>query len=133
MNQIVTNVYGQHETVAVRLGTASLLTKGKHTKHGRRRPQNCEVIANLCEGSCMANNPIEVVIARARIGDVDASLYADILEYLDVCKAFAYNRSERTAKVGQDDWNVWLCGNCQGEVGYKDNYCSHCGARLEWE
>ena len=34
----------------------------------------------------MANNPIEVVIARARIGDVDASLYADILEYLDVSR-----------------------------------------------
>lgn len=40
---------------------------------------------------------------------------------------------ERTAKVWQDDWNVWLCGHCQSEVGYKDTYCPTCGARLEWE
>lgn len=34
----------------------------------------------------------------------------------------AWNRAmgERTAKIQQDDWNVWLC-ECQGEVGYKDN------------
>ena len=52
-------------------------------------------------------------------------------------------RSERTAKVTgiHDEYSFegicyltyGKCGHCQGEVAYKDNYCTSCGARLEWE
>lgn len=27
----------------------------------------------------------------------------------------------------------WICENCKKEVIEGDDYCSHCGARLEWK
>ena len=27
----------------------------------------------------------------------------------------------------------WLCGNCKKKVIGGDEYCSHCGTRLEWK
>ena len=61
----------------------------------------------------------------------------------------AWNKSmgERTAKVIKHKYwlgvslNVvgeqtigyeWLCENCKKKVLDGDDYCSHCGARLEW-
>jgi len=52
---------------------------------------------------------------------------------------------ERTAKVIEHDASVtdtdgykyhrseYLCGACKKKVIGGDEYCSHCGARLEWE
>ena len=52
---------------------------------------------------------------------------------------------ERTAKVIEHDASVtdtdgykyhrseYLCGACKKKVLGGDDYCSHCGARLEWE
>jgi hypothetical protein len=52
---------------------------------------------------------------------------------------------ERTAKVVEHDASVtdtdgykyhrseYLCGACKKKVIGGDEYCSHCGARLEWE
>lgn len=59
----------------------------------------------------------------------------------------AWNRAmgERTAKVVEHDASVtdtdgykyhrseYLCGACKKKVIGGDEYCSHCGARLEWE
>ena len=58
----------------------------------------------------------------------------------------AWNRAmgERTAKVIEHDASVtvtdgykyhrseYLCGACKKKVIGGDDYCSHCGARLEW-
>ena len=53
--------------------------------------------------------------------------------------------AERTAKVIEHDASVtvtdgykyhrseYLCGACKKKVIGGDDYCSHCGARLEWE
>ena len=32
-----------------------------------------------------------------------------------------------------DEWHHGRCMNCGKQVRRKDNYCSRCGARLEWE
>lgn len=52
---------------------------------------------------------------------------------------------ERTAKVIEHDVTITtddgqtfhrtvaVCGNCKKNVMSGDDYCSHCGARLEWE
>ena len=52
---------------------------------------------------------------------------------------------ERTAKVIEHDASITdtdgykyyrtecLCGNCKKKVLSEDDYCSHCGARLDWE
>ena len=59
----------------------------------------------------------------------------------------AWNRAvgERTAKVVEHEMIItdtdgcsyhrteYLCGNCKKKVISGDEYCSHCGARLEWE
>ena len=51
---------------------------------------------------------------------------------------------ERTAKVIEHDASItdtdgykylrteYICGNCKKKVIGGDEYCSHCGARLEW-
>ena len=51
---------------------------------------------------------------------------------------------ERTAKVAEHDASVtdtdgykyqrseYLCGNCKKKVLGGDEYCSHCGCRLDW-
>lgn len=50
---------------------------------------------------------------------------------------------ERTAKVMPDDviitvngyryhYEEYLCGNCKKKVIGGDEYCSHCGCRLDW-
>lgn len=32
-----------------------------------------------------------------------------------------------------DAWTMWhCCGNCDHSVSYGDNYCKHCGAKLDW-
>ena len=53
--------------------------------------------------------------------------------------------SEHTAKVIEHDASITdtdgykyyrtecLCGNCKKKVLSEDDYCSHCGARLDWE
>lgn len=53
-------------------------------------------------------------------------------------------RAERTAKVIEHDASItdtdgykyqrseYLCGNCKKKVIGGDEYCSHCGARLDW-
>ena len=59
----------------------------------------------------------------------------------------AWNRAmgERTAKVLEHDASItdtdgdkyhrteYLCGGCKKKVIGGDDYCSHCGARLEWK
>lgn len=57
----------------------------------------------------------------------------------------AWNRrTKRTAKVIEHDASItdtdgykyqrseYLCGNCKKKVIGGDEYCSHCGARLDW-
>ena len=39
---------------------------------------------------------------------------------------------ERTAKV-KESWGLAMCCACEKRVFPYDKYCSHCGARLEWE
>ena len=39
---------------------------------------------------------------------------------------------ERTAKV-KEGWGLAMCCACEKRVFPYDKYCSHCGARLEWE
>ena len=46
---------------------------------------------------------------------------------------------ERTAKVRDkkddpmvDEWHHGRCMNCGKQVRRKNNYCSRCGAKLEW-
>ena len=51
---------------------------------------------------------------------------------------------ERTAKVSEHDASItdtdgykyqrseYLCGNCKKKVLSGDEYCSHCGCRLDW-
>ena len=59
-------------------------------------------------------------------------------------KAESAEPEERKAKVLKHDVNFrvmgypqeiseMLCGECHGKVLDGDTYCSHCGARLEWE
>ena len=45
----------------------------------------------------------------------------------------AWNRAmgERIAKV-KESWGLAMCCACEKRVFPYDNYCSHCGARLEW-
>ena len=55
------------------------------------------------------------------------------------------NHDERMAKVIEHDASVtdtdgykyhrseYLCGACKKKVIGGDEYCSHCGCRLEWE
>ena len=53
------------------------------------------------------------------------------------------SRAERTAKVIEHEvkhmatcrpnLSEFLCGACKKKVLGGDDYCSHCGARLEWE
>lgn len=46
----------------------------------------------------------------------------------------AWNRrAERTAKVDKDTiFPVTVCGICHSVVAYPNNYCSECGAKLDW-
>ena len=58
---------------------------------------------------------------------------------------FPFVEPERTARVVEHDASVtdtdgykyhrseYLCGACKKKVLGGDEYCSHCGARLEWE
>ena len=41
---------------------------------------------------------------------------------------------ERTAKTIVHCWELieHLCGNCKEKVLSSDDYCSHCGAKLDW-
>jgi hypothetical protein len=39
---------------------------------------------------------------------------------------------ERTTKV-KESWGLAMCCACEKRVFPYDNYCSHCGARLEWK
>lgn len=39
---------------------------------------------------------------------------------------------ERTAKV-REGWGLAMCCACEKRVFPYDKYCSHCGARLEWD
>ena len=39
---------------------------------------------------------------------------------------------ELTAKV-KEGWGLAMCCSCEKRVFPYDKYCSHCGARLEWE
>jgi hypothetical protein len=39
---------------------------------------------------------------------------------------------ERTVKV-KEGWGLAMCCACKKRVFPYDKYCSHCGARLEWE
>ena len=64
---------------------------------------------------------------------------------LDVIENLPSAEPERTAKVVEHDASVtdtdgykyhrseYLCGACKKKVLGGDDYCSHCGARLEWE
>ena len=47
----------------------------------------------------------------------------------------AWNKAmgERTAKVDRDAiFPVTVCGICHSTVAYPNNYCSDCGAKLDW-
>jgi hypothetical protein len=41
-------------------------------------------------------------------------------------------KQEITAKV-KEGWGFAICESCKKRVYQNDIYCSHCGARLEWE
>lgn len=41
-------------------------------------------------------------------------------------------KEERTAKV-KEEWGLAMCCACKKRVFPYDKYCSHCGARLEWD
>lgn len=82
---------------------------------------------------------------------IETTGYCDHFDDFRSAKEYAtkdWNRAmgEKTAKVinrryngtalgviGLADSSYGLCGNCQGEVLERYTYCSHCGARLEWE
>ena len=62
----------------------------------------------------------------------------DILKQIDDIPST--ESEERVAKVRDkkddpmvDEWHHGRCMNCGKQVRRKDNYCSRCGARLEWE
>ena len=41
-------------------------------------------------------------------------------------------KPETTAKV-KEAWGLAMCESCKKRVYENDIYCSHCGAKLEWE
>lgn len=41
-------------------------------------------------------------------------------------------KQETTAKV-KERWGLAMCESCKKRVYENDIYCSHCGAKLEWE
>lgn len=41
-------------------------------------------------------------------------------------------KPETTAKV-KEGWGLAMCESCKKRVYENDIYCSHCGAKLEWE
>ena len=67
---------------------------------------------------------------------------------INVLDKFATNtdvgNNERKSKVIEHDASItdtdgykylrteYICGNCKKKVLSEDDYCSHCGARLEW-
>ena len=61
-------------------------------------------------------------------------------DYVDATELLAYVKQlpsvepkERTAKVDRDAiFPVTVCGVCHSTVTYPNNYCSDCGAKLDW-
>ena len=41
-------------------------------------------------------------------------------------------KQETTAKV-KEGWGLAMCESCKKRVYPNDIYCSHCGAKLEWD
>ena len=63
---------------------------------------------------------------------------SDVLKQIDDIPST--EPEERTTKVRDkkddpmvDEWHHGRCMNCGKQIRRKDNYCSRCGARLEWE
>ena len=63
---------------------------------------------------------------------------------IDVIEAIPSAEPKRTAKVIEHDGSIniagykylrteYLCGKCKKKVIGGDEYCSHCGCRLEWK
>ena len=45
--------------------------------------------------------------------------------------------SESESFVGEDNVKitvtVFFCPNCRDRIGHRDNYCTNCGQRIDWE
>ena len=64
---------------------------------------------------------------------------------IDVIEAMPSTESKRTAKVIEHDASItddrgykywqseYLCENCRKKVIGGDDYCSHCGSKLNWK
>lgn len=73
----------------------------------------------------------------------DARTLMKVFAYDATC-AVCEKKKERTAKVIEHDASItdtdgykyhrseYLCGNCKKKVFGGDEYCSHCGCRLDW-
>ena len=77
------------------------------------------VMNNYFKAECTVNTSIREAFEKGfRIG---------VQKGYDITK-----EPERTAKV-KESWGLAMCCACEKRVFPYDDYCSHCGARLEWE
>ena len=78
----------------------------------------------------LAKNSIEYGKAR---DDHDIDLIASIVEKEIPKKP----ESESESFVGEDNVKitvtVFFCPNCRDRIGHRDNYCTNCGQRIDWE
>ena len=65
--------------------------------------------------------------------DKDIDLIASIVEKEIPKKP----ESESESFVGEDNVKitvtVFFCPNCRDRIGHRDNYCTNCGQRIDWE
>ena len=58
--------------------------------------------------------------------------------FKDTMKMEGYCEPDRELPVAPDtegDCRNWffVCGECHADIGYKDQYCKHCGQKVKWE
>ena len=84
----------------------------------------------LVNVNTLAKNSIEYGKAR---DDQDIDLIASIVEKEIPKKP----ESESESFVGEDNVKitvtVFFCPNCRDRIGHRDNYCTNCGQRIDWE
>ena len=81
---------------------------------------------------------VKAMNEAAAVGDISRAIANDILNNIPSAEP------ERTAKAIEHDASVtdtdgykyhrseYLCGACKKKVLGGDDYCSHCGAKLDW-